>query len=342
MPIRDNGITTEVDAFKIGPSDSAGLQISSTTITFPDGTSQTSGAGGSPLIYKGVIDCSSNPNYPAASAGHVYVVSVAGKIGGGSGTAVQAGDLAICNITAAAGTEAQVGTSWDVIQTKDAGIIRVGAGSASAPSISFLGDTNTGLISSASDAICVVTGGTEHWTFNASGALNPTTDSAKDIGNGSVNPRDIHASRRVITPSLQGAGLSLPHVVTKAASDTARNSHDAEATHTGDTTYTKVKTITLTNGLLGVARFVFDLKTSNVLNTANGRIYRNGVALGTEQSDVTGSYATSTEDLTQTWNPGDTAELWVKIDDAAQTVSVRNFRIAYDDAPIAAVASANS
>lgn len=121
-----------------------------------------------------------------------------------------------------------------------------------------------------------------------------------------------------------------------------RNSHDAEAAHTGDTVYTKVKTITLSHGLLGIGRFLFDLKTSNVLNTANGRIYRNGVALGTEQSDVTGAYVTKSEDITQAWNPGDTAELWVKIDDAAQTVSVQNFRIAYDDAPVVTVASANS
>ncbi len=30
------------------------------------------------LVYKGVIDCSGNPNYPAADAGHVYKVLFVG------------------------------------------------------------------------------------------------------------------------------------------------------------------------------------------------------------------------------------------------------------------------
>lgn len=145
--------------------------------------------------------------------------------------------------------------------------------------------------------------------------------------------------------TIMGNALELPHIVNKTASANVRNSHDAEAT-SQSTVYVKVKTITLTHGLVGAARFLFDLKTSNVLNTANARIYRNGVALGTEQSDVTGVYATKSEDLTvpttSAWNPGDTVELWVKIDNAAQTVSVRNFRIAYDDLPTVTVASANS
>jgi len=69
------------------------------------------------LIYKGVIDCSTTPNYPAADAGHVYIVSVAGKIGGASGTVVAAGDLLLCKVdSSAAGTEAAVGANWDVLE----------------------------------------------------------------------------------------------------------------------------------------------------------------------------------------------------------------------------------
>ena len=45
------------------------------------------------LVYKGTLDCSTNPNYPAASAGHLYIVSVAGKIGGASGIVVDVGDM---------------------------------------------------------------------------------------------------------------------------------------------------------------------------------------------------------------------------------------------------------
>lgn len=142
---------------------------------------------------------------------------------------------------------------------------------------------------------------------------------------------------------LVGTGLQLPHIINKAASANIRNSHDVESI-TQSTIYVKLpnKTITITNGLVGQGRFLFDIHTSNVLNTATARIYRNGVALGAEQTDVTGAYVTKSEDLTQTWNPGDTAEIWGKIDNAAQTCYVRNFRIAYDDLATVAVVSANS
>jgi hypothetical protein len=67
--------------------------------------------------YKGVINCSANPNFPAATSGDLYVVSVAGKIGGASGVTMEAGDLALCKTTSAAGTQAAVGANWDEIQS---------------------------------------------------------------------------------------------------------------------------------------------------------------------------------------------------------------------------------
>jgi hypothetical protein len=152
---------------------------------------------------------------------------------------------------------------------------------------------------------------------------------------------ELCLSGALVPSVVRGSGLTLPHLVTKAASANVRNSHDAEASTTS-TSYVKLKTITLTNGLLGQARFLFDIKTGSSPTTVYGRIYRNGVALGTEQSDTTGSYVTKSEDITQTWGPGDTAELWVRTTDAGVTAYVQNFRIAYDDAPTVAVASSNS
>jgi hypothetical protein len=70
------------------------------------------------LVYKGAIDCSGNPNYPAADAGHTYKVSVAGKIGGASGADVTSGDVLICTLDgSAAGDQAAVGANWNIIQT---------------------------------------------------------------------------------------------------------------------------------------------------------------------------------------------------------------------------------
>lgn len=69
------------------------------------------------FVIKGGIDCSANPNYPAADAGHAYRVTVAGKIGGASGRVVEVGDLIICFTDAtASGTQATVGAQWIVEQ----------------------------------------------------------------------------------------------------------------------------------------------------------------------------------------------------------------------------------
>jgi hypothetical protein len=76
------------------------------------------------LIYKGVIDCSTNPNYPSANAGELYVVSVAGKIGGVSGNDVEVGDMLICNTdSTASGNQATVGSYWNAIQKNIEGYI---------------------------------------------------------------------------------------------------------------------------------------------------------------------------------------------------------------------------
>jgi hypothetical protein len=83
------------------------------------------------LVYKGATDCSGNPNYPAADAGHLYIVSIAGKIGGASGVAVEAGDMFLCKTDGTtAGTQAQRGTSWNAVQANLLGPIPVKASGA--------------------------------------------------------------------------------------------------------------------------------------------------------------------------------------------------------------------
>jgi hypothetical protein len=67
-------------------------------------------------IPKGGIDCSANPNFPAAIAGDYYRVTVSGLIGGAGGIAVQVGDIIECFITNAGGTQAAVGANWTIIQ----------------------------------------------------------------------------------------------------------------------------------------------------------------------------------------------------------------------------------
>lgn len=64
------------------------------------------------LDFKGSTDCSADPNYPTAVKGDAYLVSVTGKIGGASGTSVDAGDWFVALADNAGGTEASVGSSW--------------------------------------------------------------------------------------------------------------------------------------------------------------------------------------------------------------------------------------
>lgn len=78
------------------------------------------------MTFKGAIDCSANPDYPAADRGDTYRVSVAGKIGGASGISVADRDLLICMTdSTASGTEAAVGSQWDIVQGKIGGSILV-------------------------------------------------------------------------------------------------------------------------------------------------------------------------------------------------------------------------
>lgn len=76
------------------------------------------------MVFKGVTDCSGNPNYPAADRGWTYRVSVAGKIGGASGIVVEVGDIFIClDDGTASGNQATVGSHWGVIQTNIDGAV---------------------------------------------------------------------------------------------------------------------------------------------------------------------------------------------------------------------------
>ena len=73
------------------------------------------------LDFKGATDASANPNYPAASKGDFYIVSVAGKIGGASGTDVEVLDAYFATADNAGGDQATVGASWTVIQGNTTG-----------------------------------------------------------------------------------------------------------------------------------------------------------------------------------------------------------------------------
>ena len=95
----------------------------------------------------------------------------------------------------------------------------------------------------------------------------------------------------------------------------------------GETSYTKIKELSVTEA--GTYRISFDIK-NGATGVVYGRIYKNGVAFGTEQTTDSSTYTTKSEDLA--FVEGDTIELWVYklADPPATSVVVRNFKVSIE------------
>lgn len=94
------------------------------------------------MVFKGVLDASANPNYPAANRGDTYKISVAGKVGGASGTNVEVGDTIMCiTDSTSAGTQAAVGAQWNILQVNIDGAVVGPASAVSGQLASFSGTT---------------------------------------------------------------------------------------------------------------------------------------------------------------------------------------------------------
>lgn len=95
-------------------------------------------------------------------------------------------------------------------------------------------------------------------------------------------------------------------------------------------TYAQYNTIKLITTIYGLSkfRFKFDMRcSSDGGGPVYARIYRNGIAVGTEQSSNVDDWATFSEDINTTnWRVNDTIELWLKGPGVA-AVQAENFRI---------------
>lgn len=113
--------------------------------------------------------------------------------------------------------------------------------------------------------------------------------------------------------------IDLPAYV--LVSDDLIFSNDTEGTES-DIAYTKRKEIFCpVNGTL---RVKFDIKINNGGNNSFGKIYKNGIAHGTEQLNNTAAYVTYSEDLV--FAAGDRIELWC-YRAGGTTYSYRNLRV---------------
>lgn len=111
------------------------------------------------MIFKGVIDCSTNPLYPYGDQGWTYKISVAGKIGGASGPSVEVNDTIICTTDSTpSGTHAEVGSNWIILQTNinDSSILVTGPASATSGNFALFDGTTGKIIKDAGFAATTV------------------------------------------------------------------------------------------------------------------------------------------------------------------------------------------
>lgn len=157
------------------------------------------------VTYKGAIDCSANPNYPAANIGDTYKVSVAGKIGGGSGVNVQVGDMLICLVDgSSSGTQAGVGANWNIIQVNIDGAVIGSASSTDSNFAAFDGTTGKLLKDSGKATPSGAVVGTSDSQTLTNKTLDADSNTVSNIGVGSMKSS---ATSRIFGRKTSGAGV---------------------------------------------------------------------------------------------------------------------------------------
>ena len=100
---------------------------------------------------------------------------------------------------------------------------------------------------------------------------------------------------------------------------------DASQDGTSSTTYIKLKEVTLADRG-GDYRIKFDMALSAPSGTGYAKIYRNDVAVGTEQTTTVTSFTTKSEDIVG-WSKGDKIQIYGKHSAGGVNVLVKNFNI---------------
>ena len=205
------------------------------------------------LRFKGSTDCSGNPNYPAATLGDAYVVSVAGKIGGAAGITVEAGDVFFAIATNAGGTQAAVGSSWDVVQYNLVGVL-LSANNLSDVANVATARTNLGLGTAA--------------TYAAS-AFAQTANNLSDLANASTARTNL------------GLGTAATQNSTAFATAAQGTLASTAVQRVGDSMTGNLSVTLATNGAAGFATTNTDAGTSaqaNLACTSNGGTFYFGAA----------------------------------------------------------------
>lgn len=188
-------------------------------------------------------------------------------------------------------------------------------------------NTSDGLKLTATSDGCILNGNS--YSYNGGYGLNISASTCDDNivtasyfstnTSGAISDSGTGTIKEANSPASLNAGTN------KVAGSILYSSANTERTSSA-TSYTSIKSFTV--GMGGQYRIKFDLRIQigGIGDTAYGRIYKNGVALGTEQTDTSGTYSTKTEDLA-TFSPGDVIALYVKTSNAGNLCVVKNFQL---------------
>lgn len=144
----------------------------------------------------------------------------------------------------------------------------------------------------------------------------------KDVLDPTVGHDHSGAAGHGKIPAVAAIGT---HAVT--VSEVLKNSNDASKT-TASTSYVKLKEIKLNEDLL-VCRMKFRLATTNTDTQVWGRIYKNGVAIGTAQHVKDPAFETFSEDFAD-WVKDDLIQIYGYTENADDLMGVSEMRFYYD------------
>lgn len=247
------------------------------------------------MVYKGAIDASVNPNYPAASAGETYKISVTGKIGGASGVNVQVGDMIICLVdSSASGTQATVGNNWNIIQANIDGAV-IGPASATADAIALFDGASGKLIKNSGKTLSSLTsdivGAVGIKTLNTTSTTALSTSASEAIkGTGTISLHKIAKtgtySDLIGTPTIGNGQLTI-----NAGTDlsvTAGGTFTANATGATTTTlaHSNVTRSNTTNGSTTLSPGDTATIVDSVTSSATGHVTATNTKTVTLDSDI--------------------------------------------------------